>query len=88
MQLLQLVHGRHDDSVRSPTTLDALAALAHGGYVEPDDAIRLDEAYQFLRTVEHRLQLQDEQQTHTIPSEHERARPPGAGARLSRRTLA
>ena len=70
VQLLQLVHGRHDDAVRSPTTLDALAALANGGYVEPDDAIRLDEAYQFLRTVEHRLQLHDEQQTHTIPGEH------------------
>jgi [glutamine synthetase] adenylyltransferase / [glutamine synthetase]-adenylyl-L-tyrosine phosphorylase len=69
VQLLQLVHGRHDPSVRSATTLDALAQLAAGGYVEGDDAAQLDGAYRFLRTVEHRLQLQDEQQTHTLPSD-------------------
>jgi glutamate-ammonia-ligase adenylyltransferase len=69
VQLLQLVHGRDDDSVRSPTTLDALHELADGGYVERADAERLDRAYQFLRTVEHRLQLYDEQQTHLIPSD-------------------
>jgi [glutamine synthetase] adenylyltransferase / [glutamine synthetase]-adenylyl-L-tyrosine phosphorylase len=69
VQLLQLVHGRDDDSVRSATTLDALSALTAGGYVERSDAERLDRAYRFLRTVEHRLQLFDEQQTHTIPTD-------------------
>jgi glutamate-ammonia-ligase adenylyltransferase len=69
VQLLQLVHGRDDDSIRSPTTLDALQELAAGDYVERVDAVRLDRAYQFLRTVEHRLQLYDEQQTHLIPSD-------------------
>ncbi|MET0421178.1 MAG: bifunctional [glutamine synthetase] adenylyltransferase/[glutamine synthetase]-adenylyl-L-tyrosine phosphorylase [Acidimicrobiia bacterium] len=69
VQLLQLVHGRHDESVRSPTTLDALAALAAGGYIDIDDATNLDAAYQFLRTVEHRIQLFDETQTHTVPSD-------------------
>jgi [glutamine synthetase] adenylyltransferase / [glutamine synthetase]-adenylyl-L-tyrosine phosphorylase len=69
VQLLQLVHGRKDPSVRSPTTLDALAQLAAGGYIELEEASKLDEAYQFLRTVEHRLQLQDEQQTHTLPTD-------------------
>jgi glutamate-ammonia-ligase adenylyltransferase len=69
VQLLQLVHGRDDTSVRSPTTLDALNELAEGGYVEHADAERLDRAYRFLRTVEHRLQLHDEQQTHLIPSD-------------------
>jgi [glutamine synthetase] adenylyltransferase / [glutamine synthetase]-adenylyl-L-tyrosine phosphorylase len=69
VQLLQLVHGRHDASVRSPSTLDALAQLAAGGYIERDDARQLDDAYRFLRTVEHRLQLQDEQQTHTMPTD-------------------
>src|SRR5207244_2127994 len=66
VQLLQLVHGRHDESIRSATTLDALEQLAGGGYMEPPDARRLAEAYTFLRTVEHRLQLRDEQQTHTL----------------------
>ena len=73
VQLLQLVHGRHDASLRSPTTLEALRELADGGYVERLDAARLDAAYRFLRTVEHRLQLYDEQQTHTLPAD-ERAR--------------
>jgi glutamate-ammonia-ligase adenylyltransferase len=69
VQLLQLVHGRHDESIRSRTTLDALERLARGGYVSPDDAGRLDAAYIWLRTVEHRLQLVDEHQTHTIPDD-------------------
>jgi glutamate-ammonia-ligase adenylyltransferase len=71
VQLLQLVHGREDESVRSPTTLDALHELADGGYIERADADRLDRAYRFLRTVEHRIQLYDEQQTHLIPSDEQ-----------------
>ncbi|HEY5014821.1 MAG TPA: bifunctional [glutamine synthetase] adenylyltransferase/[glutamine synthetase]-adenylyl-L-tyrosine phosphorylase [Acidimicrobiia bacterium] len=67
VQLLQLVHGRTDVRVRTPTTLDALEVLAAGGYIASDDADRLVEAYVWLRTVEHRLQLVDEQQTHTLP---------------------
>ena len=85
VQLLQLVHGRDDATVRSPTTLDALHELADGGYVERADADRLDRAYQFLRTVEHRLQLYDEQQTHLIPSDARRAGAPRTRARLPRR---
>ena len=68
VQLLQLVHGRHDERIRSATTLVALAQLAAGGYVERRDVGRLGDAYVFLRTVEHRLQLRDEQQTHTLPT--------------------
>jgi glutamate-ammonia-ligase adenylyltransferase len=69
VQLLQLVHGRHDPKIRSRTTLVALAQLAAGGYVERRDVGRLGDAYVFLRTVEHRLQLRDEHQTHTLPSD-------------------
>jgi glutamate-ammonia-ligase adenylyltransferase len=69
VQLLQLVHGRHDRTVRSPTTLDALDELARGGYVATGDARRLADAYRWLRTVEHRIQLVDEQQAHTLPSD-------------------
>jgi [glutamine synthetase] adenylyltransferase / [glutamine synthetase]-adenylyl-L-tyrosine phosphorylase len=69
VQLLQLVHGRHDRSVRSPTTLVALDELARGGYVAAGDARRLIEAYTWLRTVEHRIQLVDEQQAHTLPAD-------------------
>ncbi|TGA93685.1 bifunctional [glutamine synthetase] adenylyltransferase/[glutamine synthetase]-adenylyl-L-tyrosine phosphorylase [Streptomyces palmae] len=69
VQLLQLVHGRTDSSLRSGTTLDALAALAAGGYVGRADAAALDSAYRFLRTLEHRLQLYRLRRTHLMPEE-------------------
>ncbi|WP_344294918.1 bifunctional [glutamine synthetase] adenylyltransferase/[glutamine synthetase]-adenylyl-L-tyrosine phosphorylase, partial [Streptomyces synnematoformans] len=67
VQLLQLVHGRADASLRSGTTLDALAALASGGYVGRADAAALDAAYRFLRSLEHRIQLQKLRRTHLVP---------------------
>jgi len=67
VQLLQLVHGRVDESLRSGTTLVALEALAAGGYVGRADATSLAEMYRWLRTVEHRLQLQRLRRTHRIP---------------------
>jgi glutamate-ammonia-ligase adenylyltransferase len=69
VQLLQLVHGRGDESVRQAATLPALAALAAGGYVGRVDAVTLGAAYRFLRSVEHRLQLQRLRRTHIIPTE-------------------
>ncbi|MFI6032786.1 bifunctional [glutamine synthetase] adenylyltransferase/[glutamine synthetase]-adenylyl-L-tyrosine phosphorylase [Streptomyces sp. NPDC051315] len=67
VQLLQLVHGRADASLRSGTTLDALQALAAGGYVGRADAVQLDEAYRFLRSMEHRIQLYRLRRTHLVP---------------------
>ena len=70
VQLLQLVHGRGDESVRqAAATLPALSALASGGYVGRVDAVTLAAAYRFLRSVEHRLQLQRLRRTHIIPTE-------------------
>jgi glutamate-ammonia-ligase adenylyltransferase len=69
VQLLQLVHGRTDDSIRSGTTLVALDQLAAGGYVGREDARHLAEAYRWLRTVEHRLQLHRLRRTHLLPPE-------------------
>ncbi|HWJ66489.1 MAG TPA: bifunctional glutamine-synthetase adenylyltransferase/deadenyltransferase, partial [Nocardioides sp.] len=57
VQLLQLVHGRADESLRVPNTVQALSALADGGYVGRDDAANLRASYEFLRLLEHRLQL-------------------------------
>ncbi len=71
VQLLQLVHGRADPGLRSPATLPALRALAAGGYIAPEDASALEAAYRFLRTVEHRLQLYEDEQVHTVPSQQE-----------------
>ncbi len=67
VQLLQLVHGRTDPSLRSATTLEALAALARGGYVGRDDAAVLDRAYRHLRCLEHRIQLHRLRRTHLMP---------------------
>jgi glutamate-ammonia-ligase adenylyltransferase len=69
VQLLQMVHGRADPTLRPPSTLAALAALGDGGYVGAADIAALDEAYRFLRRVEHRLQLREDLQTHTLPSD-------------------
>ena len=69
VQLLQLVHGRADTSLRSGTTLDALGALAAGGYVGRADAAQLDEAYRFLRSMEHRIQLFRLRRTHLVPED-------------------
>ncbi|MDE3085463.1 MAG: bifunctional [glutamine synthetase] adenylyltransferase/[glutamine synthetase]-adenylyl-L-tyrosine phosphorylase [Acidobacteriota bacterium] len=70
VQLLQLVHGRLDPAIRQRATLDALAELGAAGYVAPEDAEALAEQYRFLRTVEHRLQLVEQEQTHTVPEAH------------------
>ncbi|MGW7350310.1 bifunctional [glutamine synthetase] adenylyltransferase/[glutamine synthetase]-adenylyl-L-tyrosine phosphorylase [Streptomyces sp. NPDC054784] len=69
VQLLQLVHGRHDASLRSPTTLAALDALAAGGYVGRQDAAALDASYRFLRLMEHRIQLYRMRRTHLMPED-------------------
>ena len=68
VQLLQLVHGRTDETLRSPTTLEALAALAEGGYVGRDDGANLAASYRFLRLLEHRLQLEKLRRTHLLPA--------------------
>jgi glutamate-ammonia-ligase adenylyltransferase len=74
VQLLQLVHGRHDSLLRSANTLEALAALAEGGYVGEEDARDFARAYVFLRTVEHRLQLANLRRTHTLPQDDDERR--------------
>jgi glutamate-ammonia-ligase adenylyltransferase len=69
VQLLQLVHGRGDPSVRDPATLSALADLTRGGYVGRDDGASLEAAYMFLRTLEHRVQLAHLRRTHVLPED-------------------
>jgi glutamate-ammonia-ligase adenylyltransferase len=68
VQLLQLVHGRVDATLRDAGTLAALAALATGGYIGRDDAASLDAAYRLLRSLEHRIQLFRLQRTHLMPT--------------------
>ena len=69
VQLLQLVHGRTDSSIRSRTTLEGLAQLAAGEYVARDDAELLDHHYRFLRVLEHRIQLHRLRRSHLVPTD-------------------
>ncbi|CAB4577915.1 unannotated protein [freshwater metagenome] len=74
VQLLQLVHGRSDAMVRSPNTLQALDQLATWGYIGREDAATFSTAYTFLRTLEHRIQLQKLSRTHVLPEEENELR--------------
>src|SRR4051812_10234825 len=74
VQLLQLVHGRVDPSLRVGGTLPALMALRAGGYVGRADADTLIASYRFLRTVEHRLQLLRMRRTHLLPTDEQQLR--------------
>src|SRR3954466_9398492 len=74
VQLLQMVHGRVDPSLRVGGTLPALMALSAGGYVGREDAATLIASYRFLRTVEHRLQLLRLRRTHLLPTDEQQLR--------------
>ena len=84
VQLLQLVHGRTDESLHERGTLPALAALARGGYVGREDAASMAAAYRFLRTVEHLLQLRQLRRTHTLPEDPAALRRLGRALRRAR----
>lgn len=69
VQLLQLVHGRADESLRSVTTLPALRSLIDGGYVGRTDGATLAAAYEFLRVLENRIQVFQLRRTHLLPDD-------------------
>lgn len=71
IQLLQLVHGRYDDTVRDPNTLKAIQALTKASYLGRKDAQAFTQHYKFLRSVEHRLQLRQLKRTHILPPSDE-----------------
>ena len=66
-QAHQLIHGGRDPSLRVSGTRAALAALAEAGHIAAEDARALGESYDRLRTVEHRVQMLEDHQTHTLP---------------------
>ncbi len=65
----QLIYGGKNPAVRERNTLRALSVLEQHGLVPAEDARRLRETYIFLRRIENRLQMLEEQQTHTLPTE-------------------
>lgn len=66
-QLLQLVHGRADETVRVRSTLEAIEALRRASYISSRDAEAFAAHYRWLRTLEHRIQLVHLRRTHLMP---------------------
>ncbi len=71
VQALQLTHGARHPFLQEPSMLKALRALRELDLLPREEVLALDGAYRFLRRVEHRLQIEAEQQTHTVPEERE-----------------
>lgn len=69
VQCLQRLHGGRDTWLRSGGSLFALHRLRDKGYLSMPDYAQLANAYQYLRILEHRLQLEDNRQTHTLPDD-------------------
>ena len=68
VQIQQMIHGGRDASVRSPATLDAIGALLAAERLHKATARELAEGYRLLRTIEHRVQMVDDAQTHLLPA--------------------
>ncbi|MFL6759188.1 bifunctional [glutamate--ammonia ligase]-adenylyl-L-tyrosine phosphorylase/[glutamate--ammonia-ligase] adenylyltransferase [Sphingomonas sp.] len=68
VQIQQMIHGGRDPSVRTPATLDAIAALLAADRLDEAVASELAEAYRLLRTIEHRAQMVEDAQTHLLPA--------------------
>ena len=68
-QTQQLIAGGRHDELRRRGTVETLKALAAGGWIDASARDALIEAYEFLRGVEHRLQMIADEQTHTLPSD-------------------
>jgi glutamate-ammonia-ligase adenylyltransferase len=79
VQFLQLAHGSTNRDIHTPTTLEAISRLTHAKLLTADEARTLSGGYVFLRTVEHYLQMMQNRQNNTLPSE------PTALALLARR---
>jgi len=67
VQIQQMIHGGRDASVRVPATLDAIEALEGAGRLDRKTADALTHAYRLLRTIEHRVQMVEDAQTHLLP---------------------
>ena len=71
VQTQQLIAGGRHPELRGRETLPMLDAMVEGGWIKKDARADLRAAYEFLRHVEHRLQMVADDQTHTLPLERE-----------------
>ena len=87
VQCLQRLHGGREQWVRHGGTMFALFRLRDKGFLSDGEYARLSAAYQFLRYLEHRLQMEEDRQTHTLPNTSGASGPAGsqdAGGRQRR----
>ncbi|MDH5488337.1 MAG: bifunctional [glutamine synthetase] adenylyltransferase/[glutamine synthetase]-adenylyl-L-tyrosine phosphorylase [Rhodospirillaceae bacterium] len=68
-QTQQLIWGGRNRDLRTAPTQKAIRALCDGGMVKSEVAEQLIDSYIFLRQVEHRLQMVDDEQTHSLPDD-------------------
>lgn len=68
-QMHQLIFGGREPALRAPATRDALRVLAGAGQISPDKAQKLSDSYELYRVIEHRLQMVNDQQTHSLPDD-------------------
>ena len=71
VQIQQMIHGGRDLSVRAAATLDAIDALLAAGRLEDEVGDELAETYRLLRTLEHRVQMVEDAQTHLLPADRQ-----------------
>lgn len=67
-QVHQLIHGGRNPALRAGATREAVRMLEQGRVIDSEVANGLDRAYVLLRTIEHRLQMVDDRQTHELPA--------------------
>jgi len=68
-QSLQILHAGRQPFLQTGQTLPCLAKLAQYKLLAEEEGLELEAAYRFLRDIEHRLQMEENQQTHTIPAD-------------------
>jgi glutamate-ammonia-ligase adenylyltransferase len=83
VQTLQLIHGARHPFLQESSMLKALRALRELDLLPREDVLTCDNTYQFLRRVEHRLQIEAEQQTHIVPRDLEALRSLALSLRFS-----
>jgi len=74
VQVLQLIHGGHVPAVRGAGTRRAIDALEREGLLSSSEAAEMRTAYEFLRNVEHAVQVEEKRQTQTLPQRPEALR--------------
>jgi len=67
VHMLQIVNGAHNPELRITNTLELLKQFEKSGFINHEEEIELRDSYVFLRRLENRLQMIDEQQTHQLP---------------------